>query len=57
MKKFKEFIQGTTLSQEEWEEEVFGPKLIETLKQVDEKPSDEWVADQERQIQYFKNMG
>ena len=35
MKKFKEFIQGTTLSTEEWEEEVFGPELIETLKQVD----------------------
>jgi hypothetical protein len=76
MKKFKQFIQGTTLSQEEWEEEVFGPELIETLKQVDGKwalvskktgkplryykgegkPSDEWVADQERQIQYFKNV-
>jgi hypothetical protein len=52
MKKFKEFIQGTTLSQEEWEEEVFGPKLIETLKQVDEKP-----LDQEKQIQHLKNMG
>jgi hypothetical protein len=52
MKKFKEFIQGTTLSQEEWEEEVFGPKLIETLKQVDEESSD-----QEKQIQYFKNTG
>lgn len=52
MKKFKQFIQGTTLSQEEWEEEVFGPELIETHKQVDEKPSD-----QEKQIQHFKNMG
>ena len=51
MKKFKQFIQGTTLSQEEWEEEVFGPKLTETLKQVDEKPSD-----QEKKIQHFKNM-
>ena len=52
MKKFKHFIQGTTVSQEEWEEEVFGPELTETLKQVDEKPSD-----QERQIQYFKHVG
>jgi hypothetical protein len=51
MKKFKQFIQGTTLSQEEWEEEVFGPESIETLKQVDEK-----LSDQEKQIQYFKNM-
>ena len=52
MKKFKEFIQGTTLSQEEWEEEVFGPKLTETPEQVDEKPSD-----QDKQIQHLKNMG
>ena len=50
MKKFKQFIQGTTLSQEEWEEEVFGPELIETSEQV----SDE---DQEKEIQHFKNMG
>ena len=49
MKKFKQFIQGTTLSQEEWEEEVFGPKLTETLKQVDEKPLDETVVDQEKE--------
>jgi predicted transcriptional regulator len=52
MKKFKQFIQGTTLSQEEWEEEVFGPELIDTLKQVDEESSD-----QEKQIQHFKNTG
>jgi hypothetical protein len=45
MKKFKEFIQGTTLSQEEWEEEVFGPELIETL----EKPLDESDSDQEKE--------
>ena len=77
MKKFKEFIQGTTLSTEEWEEEVFGPELIETLKQVDGrwalvskktgrplryykgegKPSNEWITQQEKEIQYFKNMG
>ena len=77
MKKFKQFIQGTTLSTEEWEEEVYGPELIETLKLVDGrwalvskktgrplryykgegKPSDEWIAQQEKEIQYFKNMG
>ena len=49
MKKFKEFIQGTTLSQKEWEEEVFGPELIETLKQVCDE-------DQEKAIQHFNNM-
>ena len=48
MKKFKQFIQGTTLSQEEWEEEVFGPKLTETPKQVCDE-------DQEKEIQNFKN--
>lgn len=77
MKRFKDFIQGTTLTQEEWEEEVYGPELIEVLKQVDGKwalvskktgrplayydgegkPSDEWVAKQERRIQYFKHKG
>lgn len=76
MKKFKEFIQGTTVSQEEWEEDVYGPELVEVLKQVDGrwalvskttgrplvyykgegKPSDEWVAGQERRIQYFKHL-
>jgi hypothetical protein len=45
MKKFKEFIQGTTLSTEEWEEEVFGPKSSETL----EKPLDESDSDQEKE--------
>ncbi len=50
MKKFKEFIQGTILSQEEWEEEVFGPELIETPKQVCDE-------DQEKEIQHLKNMG
>ncbi len=77
MKRFKDFIQGTTLSQEEWEEDVYGPELVEVLKQVDGKwalvskktgrplayydgegkPSDEWVAKQERRIQYFKHRG
>jgi hypothetical protein len=77
MKKFKELIKGINLSREEWEEEVFGPELIETLKQVDGKwalvskktgrplryykgegkPSEEWIAQQEKEIQYFKNMG
>jgi hypothetical protein len=45
MKKFKEFIQGTTLTQEEWEEEVFGPKSSETP----EKPLDESDSDQEKE--------
>ena len=45
MKKFKEFIKGTTLTQEEWEEEVFGPKSSETLG----KPLDESDADQEKE--------
>ncbi len=49
MKKFKEFIQGTILSQEEWEEEVFGPELIETPEQVGDE-------DQEKEIQYFKHV-
>lgn len=77
MKRFKDFIQGATLSQEEWEEDVYGPELLEVLKQVDGKwalvskktgrplayydgegkPSDEWVAKQERRIQYFKHRG
>jgi len=37
MKRFKDFIQGTTVSQEEWEEDVYGPELVEVLKQVDGK--------------------
>jgi hypothetical protein len=49
MKKFKEFIQGTILSQEEWEEEVFGPKSSDTPKQVCDE-------DQEKEIQHFKDM-
>ena len=77
MKRFKDFIQGTPVSQEEWEEDVYGPELVEVLKQVDGKwalvskktgrplayydgegkPSDEWVAKQERRIQYFKHRG
>lgn len=76
MKKFKQYIQSSPISQDEWEEEVYGPEILETLQQVDGKwalvskktgkplayykgegkPSDEWVADQERRIQYFKNM-
>ncbi len=76
MKRFKDFIQGTTVSQDEWEEDMYGDESIdEVLKQVDGKwalvskktgrplayykgegkPSNEWVADQERRIQYFKN--
>ena len=56
---------------------MYGPELVEVLKQVDGKwalvskktgrplayydgegkPSDEWVAKQERRIQYFKHRG
>lgn len=77
MKKFKQYIQSSPISQDEWEELVYGPEIIETLQQVDGKwalvskktgrplayykgegkPSDEWVADQERRIQYFKHRG
>lgn len=77
MKKFKQYIQSSPISQDEWEELVYGPEIIETLQQVDGrwalvskktgkplayykgegKPSDEWVADQERRIQYFKHKG
>jgi hypothetical protein len=78
MKRFKQFLENAKpLSQDEWEEEVFGVELSEVLKQVDGrwalvskktgkplayykgegKPSDEWVADQERRIQYFKQKG
>lgn len=77
MKKFSQYIQSSPISQDEWEELVYGPEIIETLQQVDGrwalvskktgrplayykgegKPSDEWVADQERRIQYFKHMG
>ena len=77
MKRYKDMIKGTTLPNEEWEEQVYGPELFETLQQVDGrwalvskktgrplryykgegKPSDEWVAKQEREIQYFKHMG
>jgi len=76
MKTFKEYL-SKPVSQEEWEEDVYGPEIIETLKQVDGrwalvskktgrplayydgegKPSDEWVAKQERRIQYFKHKG
>ena len=56
-KTFRQFLQVTTLSQEEWDEEVYGPKEIdETLKMINE-PSDEWFRDQERRIQYFKHRG
>jgi hypothetical protein len=75
MKKFKQFI-STLATTEEWEENVYGPELLEVLKQVDGqwalvskktgkplayykgegKPSDDWIAKQERRIQYFKSM-
>ena len=49
MKKFKELIKGINLSREEWEEEVFGPKSSETLKQVCDE-------DQEKEIKPPKHM-
>ncbi len=75
--KFKQYVEGTTLSQDEWEELVYGPEILEMLQMVDGrwalvskktkrplayykgegKPSDEWLADQERRIQYFKHRG
>lgn len=77
MTKDRRIVTGKPLSREEWEEEVFGPIIDETLRQVDGKwalvskktgrplayykgegkPSDEWVAEQERRIQYFKHRG
>lgn len=74
---FRKFVHMSPASIDEWEEEVYGPEIIETLQQVDGKwalvskktgkvlvyykgegkPSDEWVADQERRIQYFKHRG
>lgn len=76
-KNFKQYIQSSPISQDEWEELVYGPEIIETLQQVDGKwalvskktgrplayykgegkPSDEWVAKEERRIQYFKHTG
>lgn len=76
MKHFKDYIHGAILSEEEWEEAVFGVEISEVLKQVggkwalvskktgkplayydgEGKPSDEWVAKQERRIQFFKHM-
>ena len=74
-KKFRDFIEGRPMSEEEWAETLYGP-IEETLQQVDGKwalvskktgkplvyfdgdgkPSDEWVAKQERRIQYFKHI-
>lgn len=76
MMTFKHYI-SKPVSIEEWEEDVYGPEILEVLKQVDGrwalvskkterplayykgegKPPDEWVADQEKRIQYFKNKG
>jgi len=75
--KFKQYIQSSPISRDEWEELVYGPEIIETLQQVDGKwalvskktgkplayydgegkPSDEWIAKQERRVQYFKHKG
>lgn len=77
MMKFKQYMEGFPVSQDEWEELVYGPEIVEMLQMVDGrwalvskktkrplayykgegKPSDEWVADQERRIQYFKHRG
>lgn len=77
MMKFKNYIESSPASQDEWEELVYGPEIVEMLQMVDGrwalvskktkrplayykgegKPSDEWVADQERRIQYFKHKG
>ena len=77
MKRFKDYMHAAPLSQEQWEEAVFGVEISEVLKQVDGKwalvskktgkplayydgegkPSDEWVAKQERRIQFFKHKG
>jgi hypothetical protein len=77
MMKFKNYIESSPASQDEWEELVYGPEIVEMLQMVDGrwalvskktkrplayykgegKPSDEWVADQERRIQYFKHRG
>lgn len=32
---FKKYFASVELSQDEWEEEVYGPELVEMLKQVD----------------------
>lgn len=37
MKKFKQYIQSSPISQDEWEELVYGPEILETLQQVDGK--------------------
>ena len=37
MKRFKDYIHAAPLSQEEWEEAVFGVEISEVLKQVDGK--------------------
>lgn len=77
MKKFKQHVEGSAVSQDEWEELLYGPEILEMLQLVDGKwalvskktrrplayykgegkPSDEWVASQERRIQYFKHKG
>ncbi len=36
MKTFKQYL-STPATQEEWEEDVYGPELVEVLKQVDGK--------------------
>ena len=56
-KTFRQFLQGTTLSQEEWEEEVYGPEQIdEVLKKIDGK----WAIVSKktgRPLAYYKGEG
>ena len=56
MKRFKDFVQGTIPSQDEWEEDVYGPELIEMLKQVDGR----WAVVSKktgRPLVYYKGEG
>jgi hypothetical protein len=56
-KTLRQMLQGIKLSQEEWEEEVFGPeKIDEVLKQVDGK----WAIVSKktgRPLVYYKGEG
>lgn len=56
MKNFKEFVKGTIPSIDEWEEDVYGPELVEMLKQVDGR----WAIVSKktgRPLVYYKGEG
>ena len=57
MRRFKDFVKGTTVSQEDWEEDVYGAESIdEVLKQVDGK----WALVSKktgRPLAYYKGEG